>query len=72
MRYNITSRGLGHGSAHWCQLNVKPILEAAFRYCLVVLFPVSDWECRLRGPASLAGGRAAFELHFQQEAGNEI
>ncbi|MEH2191353.1 MAG: hypothetical protein V7K98_01615 [Nostoc sp.] len=33
---------------------------------------VSGWECRFRGSASLAGGRAAIDLHFQEEAGNEI
>ncbi|MBN3876263.1 MAG: hypothetical protein HWQ42_07435 [Nostoc sp. JL23] len=32
---------------------------------LAVLFPVSDWECRPRGSASLVGGRAAIEVHFQ-------
>ncbi|MBG1244086.1 hypothetical protein [Nostoc sp. NZL] len=65
MRYNITSRGLGHGTAHTCQLNVKAILEAAFRYCLVP-------SRRLGMPSSLAGGRAARSSISSPEAGNEI
>ncbi|MEH1825301.1 MAG: hypothetical protein V7L22_08010 [Nostoc sp.] len=51
---------------------MKTSLVQAFRYYLVISFPVSDWECRPRGSASPAGGRAAFELHFQPPAGNEI
>ncbi|MDZ8084736.1 MAG: hypothetical protein RMY16_03935 [Nostoc sp. DedQUE12b] len=56
---------LGAHISHWCQLNVKASLEKAFRYCLVVSFLASDWECCPKGCASLAGGRAAIEVHFQ-------
>ncbi|MEH2332715.1 hypothetical protein [Nostoc sp.] len=45
--------------AQWCQLNVKTSLDIALRDCLVVSFPVSDWECLTGGSASLTRGRAA-------------
>ncbi|MEH2240435.1 hypothetical protein [Nostoc sp.] len=38
---------------------VGAIHELPLPRVVFISFPVSDWECRSRGSASLAGGRAA-------------
>ncbi|MEH2364904.1 hypothetical protein [Nostoc sp.] len=58
--------------AHWCQLNVKVSLEAAFRDCLVYLVPSLRLGMHSERLRLKTCGRAAIEEHFQPEAGNEV
>ncbi|MEH2290369.1 hypothetical protein [Nostoc sp.] len=37
----------------WCQLYVKTSLDTALRDCIVVWFPVSNWECLTGGEPPL-------------------
>ncbi|MDZ8095440.1 MAG: hypothetical protein RMZ42_26370 [Nostoc sp. DedQUE05] len=51
--------------AHLC-IGVNLTLKSAYNQLLdIVSFPCSDWECRPRGSASLAGGSSPIEVHFQ-------